>query len=159
MGSGRRAALVRRAPPNRGLGAGRSAPDHLVRRGARGAGAGCDRAGIGSTDRAARRHRGSSRKIGGPVLLILASLMFASGSPPDGTPCVPSGGNAPAVGRTSPRWNQPLDRIVSFHAADLSLREALDRLAAAARVRLSYSSESLALDRLVCASLDSVALG
>ncbi len=56
-------------------------------------------------------------------------------------------------------WTQPLDRIVSFRAADLSLREALDRLAAAHKLRLSYSSESLQLDRTVCVALESVPLG
>ncbi|MBI4502014.1 MAG: TonB-dependent receptor [Gemmatimonadetes bacterium] len=61
---------------------------------------------------------------------------------------------APAVS-----WSGPLGRLVSFHSGDLSLREALDRLAAAARVRLSYSSESLDLDRVVCVSLDSAAVG
>lgn len=53
----------------------------------------------------------------------------------------------------------PLDRIVTFHVRDISLREALDRLAAVARVRISYSPEFLPLDRAVCVTLDSVALG
>jgi iron complex outermembrane receptor protein len=56
-------------------------------------------------------------------------------------------------------WVAPLDRIVTFHVRDISLREALDRLAAAGRVRLSYSPESLPLDRAVCLALDAVALG
>ena len=77
---------------------------------------------------------------------------------------------APAVARAEPtcgahesrdarRWQAPLDRLVTLHARDLALRDALDRLAAAARVRLSYSPELLALDRRVCVSYDSVAAG
>lgn len=53
----------------------------------------------------------------------------------------------------------PLDRVVSLHARDLSLRDALDRLAATARVRLSYASELLPLDRRVCLSYRDVAIG
>lgn len=52
----------------------------------------------------------------------------------------------------------PLGRLVSFHASEISLREALDRLAAAARVRLTYSAEALPLDKRVCVSLDSASL-
>jgi iron complex outermembrane receptor protein len=46
-----------------------------------------------------------------------------------------------------------------MHARDISLREALDRLSAASRVRLSYATEALPLDDRVCASFDSVFLG
>ena len=56
-------------------------------------------------------------------------------------------------------WSPPLDRLVSFHAYEISLREALDRLAAAGRLRLSYSAELLPLDRVVCASFDSTPVG
>jgi iron complex outermembrane receptor protein len=48
---------------------------------------------------------------------------------------------------------------VTLHDRDLALRDALDRLAAAARLRLSYSAELLTLDRRVCVSYDSVAAG
>jgi iron complex outermembrane receptor protein len=63
---------------------------------------------------------------------------------------------APASSTT---WSPPLDRIISFHAADISLRDALDRLQAQARIHLSYSGESLPLDRQVCLTLDSVQVG
>ncbi|HEY2375647.1 MAG TPA: TonB-dependent receptor [Gemmatimonadaceae bacterium] len=59
----------------------------------------------------------------------------------------------------SHRWPAPLDRMVTLHNRDLALRDALDRLASAARLRLSYSSELLTLDRRVCVSYDSVAAG
>ncbi|HEU4561289.1 MAG TPA: TonB-dependent receptor [Longimicrobium sp.] len=56
-------------------------------------------------------------------------------------------------------WEAPLDRPVSLRAAELSLRDALDQVSAAARVRLSYSSELLPLDRRVCLSVSRRPLG
>ena len=58
-----------------------------------------------------------------------------------------------------PAWNTPLDRVVSLHARDISLRDALDRLSSDARVKLSYTSETLPLDSRICASFDSIPLG
>src|SRR5438105_1081447 len=52
-------------------------------------------------------------------------------------------------------WPAPLDRTVSFHASDISLKDALDRLAAQARFRISYSGEFVPLDREVCLAVDS----
>ena len=60
---------------------------------------------------------------------------------------------------SSQRWPAPLDRRISLRARDVSLREALDRIAAAARFRVSYSAEFLPLDRHVCVSADSVVAG
>ncbi len=59
----------------------------------------------------------------------------------------------------SSSFSPPLDRSVSLQARDISLRDALDRLAAAARIRLSYASELLPLDRRVCLSYRGVAIG
>lgn len=56
-------------------------------------------------------------------------------------------------------WAPPLDREVSIVARDVSLRDALDQVAAAARVRLSYSSDLLPLDQRVCASFRGVSVG
>jgi iron complex outermembrane receptor protein len=56
-------------------------------------------------------------------------------------------------------WPPPLDRVVPFQARDVSLRDALGRLAASARIRLSYSSELLPLDRQVCLSHDAITVG
>src|SRR5437868_7938305 len=58
-----------------------------------------------------------------------------------------------------PAWNTPLDRVVSLHARDISLRDALDRLSSDARVKLSYTSETLPLDSRICASFDAIPLG
>ena len=56
-------------------------------------------------------------------------------------------------------WSPPLDRSVSFHAANLSLRDALDRVATASHIRLSYSAEQLPLDRAVCVAADGSPIG
>lgn len=55
--------------------------------------------------------------------------------------------------------SSPLDRPVSLHAPDISLREALDRLSADAQVKLSYASEAVPLESRVCAAFDSISLG
>ncbi len=56
-------------------------------------------------------------------------------------------------------WNGVLARKVSLHGRDVSLREALDRLAAAAHIRLSYTAEQLPLTRPVCLAYESATVG
>src|SRR6478736_145340 len=56
-------------------------------------------------------------------------------------------------------WSPPLDRSITVRAANLSLRDALDRVATAARIRLSYSAEQVPLDRAVCVSADASPAG
>ncbi len=56
-------------------------------------------------------------------------------------------------------WAAPLDRIVTIKLPDTALRDALDRVAALARVELSYSNELLPPNRRVCLSLDRVPIG
>ncbi len=56
-------------------------------------------------------------------------------------------------------WPVPLNRMVTFHAHDIPLRDALGRLAAVAHVRLSYSAEALPLDRSVCLERNASSLG
>src|SRR3954471_23319832 len=64
-----------------------------------------------------------------------------------------------AAAATARRWPAPLDRLITLHEREVSLRDALDRLAAAARVRLAYSADLLPLDRRVCVVYRSVAVG
>lgn len=52
-----------------------------------------------------------------------------------------------------------LARTVSLQGRDVSLREALDRLAAAAHIRLSYTSELLQLTRPVCLDYSAATVG
>lgn len=56
-------------------------------------------------------------------------------------------------------WAEPMDRVVALQAVDVALRDALDRLAVAARVRLSYSPDLVPTSRRVCASWRAVPLG
>ena len=64
-----------------------------------------------------------------------------------------------AATATARQWPAPLDRLITLQEREVSLRDALDRLAAAARVRLAYSADLLPLDRRVCAVYRSVAVG
>ncbi len=53
-----------------------------------------------------------------------------------------------------------MNRRISLHGRrTIALREALDRLSAAARIRLSYTAELLELSRPVCAEYDGVTVG
>ncbi|HYW32897.1 MAG TPA: TonB-dependent receptor [Gemmatimonas sp.] len=56
-------------------------------------------------------------------------------------------------------WAAPLDRIVTVRVLDVSLREALDRVAGLARVELSYSNDLLPPEKRVCLTLDRVPVG
>jgi outer membrane receptor protein involved in Fe transport len=56
-------------------------------------------------------------------------------------------------------WAPPLDRIVSVRLTDAGVREALDQVAALAKVELSYSGEMLPVGRRVCLTLQRVPMG
>jgi len=84
-----------------------------------------------------------------PLWLWAAPLLAAP--PPCGRP------DSLPLKRAS--WTAPLTRTISLRAREVSLREALDRVAAGAKLRLTYSAEALALDRRVCVAFDSVAVG
>ncbi|HEX6370943.1 MAG TPA: TonB-dependent receptor [Longimicrobium sp.] len=73
------------------------------------------------------------------------------------TPGCEEGARASAF--AAQRWQPPLDRDLAFAARDLSLRDALDRLSAAARLRISYSAELLPLERRVCVSREARTVG
>ena len=69
--------------------------------------------------------------------------------------CAPA--NRASVSAVSTEENL-LSRRVSLHGRAVSLRDALDRLAAAARIRVSYSAELLELSRPVCLEYESVSV-
>ena len=52
----------------------------------------------------------------------------------------------------------PLERKVTLHARDIALRDALDRVALLASIRLSYSGDNLPLDRRVSVDRDTSAV-
>ncbi len=87
----------------------------------------------------------------------LAFAFLLPARPAAGQTCGSAPG-APTAARAEP-WPAPLDRKVTLHARNLPLRDALDRVAAAARIRFSYTDELLPLDRPVCASFREVAVG
>ncbi|HEV8236046.1 MAG TPA: Plug domain-containing protein, partial [Gemmatimonadaceae bacterium] len=101
-------------------------------------------------------NRAPSARTGSRWLLVRATSLFLFAAPAalSAEPSCARPGAAEAR-----RWPSPLDRLVTLHSRDLALRDALDRLATAARLRLSYSSELLTLDRRVCVAYDSVAAG
>src|SRR5207302_671328 len=91
-----------------------------------------------------------------PLWGLAATLAVARGSPAQTRQC----NNArPDTATSRSNWAPPLDRLVSVHGSDVSLRDALDRIAAAAKIRLSYSAELLPLDRAVCLSADAAPVG
>jgi outer membrane receptor protein involved in Fe transport len=64
---------------------------------------------------------------------------------------------SPLVAQNAPV--DPLGKRVTLHVRDVSLRDALDRLAIAAGVRISYSGDNLPLDRRVELARDTTSLG
>jgi outer membrane receptor protein involved in Fe transport len=91
------------------------------------------------------------------VLATVAGVLSLAGGAPafaQGSCAAP----APAAIETH-AWASPLDRAVTFRARDVSLREALDRLSAASRIPLSYSSDLIPVDRRVCVAARGEALG
>ena len=103
---------------------------------------------------ALRARIGRHRLLARAVLLLVVPAAVPSWAMAE-PPCV--AGARPA--RDGRAWPAPLDRLVTLHGRDLSLRDALDRVAEAARLRLTYSAELVALGRRVCVSYDSVAAG
>ena len=93
------------------------------------------------------RHAGAS---------ALAALALSRALPAQARSCANNTADSNTVAAT---WSPPLDRSVTFHAANLSLRDALDRVATASRIRLSYSAEQLPLDRVVCVAADGSPIG
>ncbi|HEV8449728.1 MAG TPA: TonB-dependent receptor plug domain-containing protein [Gemmatimonadaceae bacterium] len=74
-------------------------------------------------------------------------------------PHVCSAQTADSASSGNAEWSPPLDRAITVRGANLSLRDALDRVATAARIRLSYSAEQVPLDRAVCVSADASPAG
>jgi len=95
-----------------------------------------------------------SRGVGGRLIGAIALFAIARATPAQTHSCPAPGDSGPTV-----RWGTPLDRTVTMHVNELSLRNALDRLATTAKLKLSYSAEFLPLDREVCVSADTAPVG
>ncbi len=87
-------------------------------------------------------HRGRPR-----LFIACVVAVGAAATPVTARALEPCGQHSAAESR---QWLPPLDRLVSLHLRDTSLRTALDHLSAASHIRFSYSSELLELDRRVC---------
>ena len=76
------------------------------------------------------------------LAVAIAALAFGAGAAfaPDG--CAPPVAHA---------WPPPLDRRVAIPARDVALRAALEQVARAAQIHLSYSAELVPLEKHVCA--------
>ncbi|HEY6830311.1 MAG TPA: TonB-dependent receptor plug domain-containing protein [Gemmatimonadaceae bacterium] len=96
----------------------------------------------------------SAGGVGGRLLGAIALLAVARALPAQARPCATSPDTGAAV-----HWGAPLDRPVTLHVNEQSLRNALDRLATTAKLKLSYSAEFLPLDREVCVSADTEPVG
>ncbi|MEO5590425.1 MAG: TonB-dependent receptor plug domain-containing protein, partial [Gemmatimonadaceae bacterium] len=88
--------------------------------------------------------------------LAAAALTFAFSQAGAQSVCAPA---APAPTIAASYDDAIMDRRVTLHGREISLRDALDRLSAAASVRLSYSSQLLELSRPVCLEYESVPVG
>ena len=93
------------------------------------------------------------------LLIAPATVVQAHAAPAPATAPDPVCAVRIALSERSSLWAPPLDRIIKVQLPDLPLREALDRLAALARIELSYSAELLPPDRRVCLALDRVPVG
>ena len=89
--------------------------------------------------------------------LACAGALLAWAAPARASaPCAADASAEAQVARDHP---PPLNRPLVFHARDLALRDALDRLSRAARIRISYSAELLPLERRVCVSQTATTVG
>ncbi|HEU4720716.1 MAG TPA: TonB-dependent receptor plug domain-containing protein [Gemmatimonadaceae bacterium] len=88
--------------------------------------------------------------------IVLACLAGARATAQPSHPCT-----APVAASATPRaaWPAPLDAPITLRARGISLRDALDRLAAISGVPLAYSSDLLPLDRPVCVVAERQPLG
>src|SRR5690349_1882604 len=124
---------------------------------------------LASSDRQMSRpstgQRGLSNATSGPCLAANRGLAFLFTLAAASISIAPNTAEAQTCSRAAAdqpsltSWNPPLDRRISLHVRDISLRDALDRISTESSVRLSYTTETLPLDSRVCASFDSVALG
>ena len=56
-------------------------------------------------------------------------------------------------------FDAPLNRSISINESDLTLRAAIDRVALASRVRLSYSADLLPANKRVCLNIERMPVG
>lgn len=97
--------------------------------------------------------------MSGSVRVVTALIVTSLVAVPSAQAQSVCAGTAASRAAASSVWQAPLDRVIQFQARDISLRDAIGRLTAIGRIRVSYSSELLPLDRRVCVSRDAIAIG
>ena len=101
-----------------------------------------------------RRRTGALGAITG-----LAALMMATSTTASATPSCLSRSSISPDGMLR-LFGAPLDRSISVNdKEDIPLRVALERVAAVAKVRLTYSADLLPRDRRVCLDVERVSAG
>ena len=90
------------------------------------------------------------------VVAALALMLVASTTAYATPSCLTRSSVTPGGPST---FTAPLDRTVTMSEGDITLRSALDRVAATSRVRLAYSADLLPIDKRVCLSVDRMPVG
>jgi outer membrane receptor protein involved in Fe transport len=91
------------------------------------------------------------KQLGGLLVGVIALLPAGARAQ---VPCAPI---ADMV--TSAQWEGPLSRRVTLRADEITLAEALARLAEAAGIRFSYSADAVPLERRVCIAYTALPVG
>lgn len=91
------------------------------------------------------------------IALIASSAADLVAQSPSADPCTPTASQTST--QPAKHWSAPLDRVVSLQQGALPLQQALARLAAAAQVRLSFSTDLLPSNRIACMAYRGVAIG
>ena len=102
-------------------------------------------------------------RAAGAALIALAALQITTPvTAAAHSPCAPASHAFAPTPEVSPNYalqsTGPLARKVSIEAREITLRTALDRISAAAKVRLSYAADLLPMSRTVCLSYKSTPL-
>jgi iron complex outermembrane recepter protein len=92
-------------------------------------------------------------RIRAALLLGAAGLALAAG------PARAQGGCPTLSGPADAAWPAPLARPVTFRTRTVALRDAIDRLSAAAGLSISYSSDLVPVTRPVCITAQAASLG
>ena len=97
--------------------------------------------------------RGVSVSLRGRFAFLLAAAALAAAPVGAQTAC------PTLTGAGTGEWQAPLDQVVAFRTRTVALRDAIDRLSAAAGLSISYSSELVPVARPVCITARGARLG
>lgn len=101
----------------------------------------------------------SRRRSRVPLGTLTAAAMLLCAQPALLQAAEPSCPMRPVSTEHRVAWASPLDRVVSVRLTEVTVREALDRLARLAKIGLTYSNELLPEEGRLCLTFDQVPLG